>query len=96
MTFHPIIHYLTKIIQGDASYNNSSITNVIPQVGLGQVQCVKTEDLTPTLVGREAVSDRPLAQGKTYQNRYYRKHDKVKHDCVTKKVLGATRLICIP
>lgn len=35
-------------------------------------------DLIPTLGGKAVVSDRYSAQGKAYQNRYYRKYNKAK------------------
>ncbi|KAH0648064.1 hypothetical protein KY285_033312 [Solanum tuberosum] len=49
---------------GSLYYNNNNILSVTPLVGSGKGSVCA--DLTPTLGGREVISDRPLAQGKAY------------------------------
>lgn len=53
--------------------NNKKIPSVIPQVEYWEGGVHRPN---PTLGGREVVSDTSSAQEKTYQSKYYRKHDK--------------------
>uniref|UniRef100_A0A0V0IAE7 Putative ovule protein n=1 Tax=Solanum chacoense TaxID=4108 RepID=A0A0V0IAE7_SOLCH len=53
------LYYVQKLSD---CFNNNNKPNVIPQVGFGEGRVYA--NLTPTLGGRETVSDRPSTQGK--------------------------------